>query len=40
MKVIKIDKTQLADGIASLRKAYKLFGPVKEKTFYKFQGTE
>lgn len=37
MKVIKINKQQWNDGIASLAGAYRLFGPVKEKTFYNFK---
>lgn len=37
MKVIKIDKQQWESGIASLAGAYRLFGPVLEKTFYNFK---
>jgi ferredoxin len=37
MKVIKIDKQQWNNGIASLSDAYRLFGPVLEKTFYNFK---
>ncbi|MEJ2037387.1 MAG: 4Fe-4S dicluster domain-containing protein [Desulfosarcinaceae bacterium] len=37
MKVIKIDKTQLADGLAKLRKDYKLIGPVKEEALCNFK---
>ena len=37
MKVIKIDKQQLNDGIASLAGSYRLFGPVLKKTFHSFK---
>lgn len=34
MKVIKIEKSQWSQGLDKLRGAYRLFGPVKEKTFH------
>jgi sulfhydrogenase subunit beta (sulfur reductase) len=37
MKVIKIDKNQLADGLAKLRKDYKLIGPVQDKGLCNFK---
>lgn len=37
MKVIKIEKSQWSQGLDKLRGAYRLFGPVKEKTFHNFQ---
>ena len=37
MKLIKIDKQQWRDGLASLGKVYRLFGPVLEKTFHNFK---
>ncbi len=37
MKVIKIEKSQLSEGLAKLKDAYRLFGPVKEKAYHSFQ---
>ncbi|MDA8137482.1 MAG: 4Fe-4S dicluster domain-containing protein [Desulfobacteraceae bacterium] len=36
MKVIKIDKSQWSQTLEKIRGAYRLFGPVKEKTFHNF----
>ena len=40
MKVIKIDKNNWTKGIDKSRKAYKLFGPVKDKTIVLFKELE
>lgn len=37
MKVIQIDKSQFADGLAKLRKGHTLIGPVREKAFYNYK---
>ncbi|MCD6224029.1 MAG: 4Fe-4S dicluster domain-containing protein [Deltaproteobacteria bacterium] len=37
MKVIKIDKTNWAEGIENLRDSYKLTGPVKGEKFFNFK---
>ncbi|MBT8339803.1 MAG: 4Fe-4S dicluster domain-containing protein [Desulfatitalea sp.] len=37
MKVIKIEKSDLAAGLDKLRGGYRLFGPVKDKTSHGFQ---
>ncbi len=37
MKVIKIDKTKLADGLAKLRQSYKLIGPVQDQALCNFK---
>ena len=37
MKIIKIDKSQWAAGLDQAAKAYRLFGPVKEKDFHSFK---
>ena len=36
MTLVKIDKKQWAKGLEALHKAYRLFGPAKEKDFYSF----
>ncbi len=40
MKLVKIDKTQWAKGIAVLQKSYRLLGPVKENAYYSFKTLE
>lgn len=37
MKVIKIDKSKLNAGLEKLENAYRLYGPVKEKSYYAFK---
>jgi ferredoxin len=37
MKVIKIEKSQWSPGLEKLRETFRLFGPVKEKTWHNFQ---
>ncbi len=37
MKVIKIDKKNWTAGIDQLKKAYRLYGPVKEKSYFSFK---
>lgn len=37
MKIVKIDKNQWAEGIAALQKSFRLLGPVKEDTYYRFK---
>ena len=37
MTLVKIDKEQWANGLDALRKAYRLFGPAKEKDFHSFK---
>lgn len=40
MTVITITKAEFADGLISLRKGYKLIGPVAEKSFFNFREIE
>jgi ferredoxin len=37
MKIIQIEKSQWAGGLAKAAKGYRLFGPVKEKDFHSFK---
>ena len=37
MKFVKIDKKQWAKGLDTLRKSFRLLGPVKEDTYYSFK---
>ena len=40
MKLVKIDKNQWAEGLDTLRKSFRLLGPVKEDTYYSFKELE
>ena len=40
MKLVKIDKKQWAEGLDTLRKSFRLLGPVKEDTYYSFKELE
>ena len=37
MKLVKVDKKQWAKGLDTLRKSFRLLGPVKEDTYYRFK---
>ena len=37
MKIVQIDKKSWAEGLKKAAKAYRLFGPVKEKDFHNFE---
>jgi sulfhydrogenase subunit beta (sulfur reductase) len=40
MTLVKIDKKQWAKGLETLQKAYRLFGPSKEKDYFSFKALE
>jgi len=37
MKLVKLDKKQWSKGLDALRKAYRLYGPVKDQEYYSFK---
>lgn len=40
MTLVKIDKKQWAQGLATLQKSYRLFGPSKEKDYYNYKALD